>query len=71
MSLEKKNSVTEIYINVQTFPFKVLRDSSSWTSRNDVVQMLFSEIRQENVWWKVFKVRKVFGCVSGAYYFQS
>ena len=65
MSLEKKNSVTEIYINVQTFPFKVLRDSSSWTSRNDVVQMLFSEIRQENVWWKVFKVRKVFGCVSG------
>ena len=52
------------------FAFKVLRDCSSWASRNDAVQIFFSDTKQENVCWKMFKVRKVFGCVSGAYYFQ-
>ena len=43
---------------------------SSWVSRNGAVQMFFSATKQKHICWKIFKVRKVFGCVAGAYYFQ-
>ena len=35
-----------------------------WCSAN-----IFSDTKQKHVWWKICKVRKVFGCVAGAYYF--
>ena len=31
---------------------------------------VFSGTKQKYVWWKICKVRKVFDCVTGAYYFQ-
>ena len=37
----EKNFLTEIYRNVQTFAFQVLRECSSWASRNGTVQMFF------------------------------
>ena len=36
-----KNFLTEICRNIQTFAFKVLKECSSWASRNGAVQMLF------------------------------
>ena len=36
-----------------------------WCSAN-----IFSDTKQKHVSWKICKVRKVFGCVAGAYYFQ-
>ena len=41
LRLWKKYILTEIYRNIQTFAFQVLRGYSSWASRNDAVQMLF------------------------------
>ena len=38
--------------------------------RNCAVQMLFFDTIQKHVYWKICKVRKAFGCVSGTYYFQ-
>ena len=42
-SLEEKILLTEIYKNIQTFTFQVLRGYSSWAFRNSAVQMLFSD----------------------------
>ena len=36
-----------------------------WCSVN-----VFSDTKQKYVCWKIYKVRKVYGCVAGAYYFQ-
>ena len=36
-----------------------------WCSPN-----VFSDTKQKHVCWKICKVRKVFDCVAGAYYFQ-
>ena len=41
LRLWNKNFLKEIYRNTQTFAFKVLRECSSWASRNGVVQMFF------------------------------
>ena len=35
------NFLTEMYRNIQTFTFPVLRESSSWASRNGAVQTFF------------------------------
>ena len=37
---------------------------------NYAVQMFFSDTKQSKVGWEIFKVRKIFGCVARAYYFQ-
>ena len=50
--------------------FKVLQESSSWASGNDAVQMFFLTHKQKHVCWKICKLRKFFGCVLEAYYFQ-
>ena len=47
----------------------MLQECSSWTSRNSEVQIFLSDTKQKHVSWKICKVRKVFGCVAGAYYF--
>ena len=70
LRLWSKNVLTEIYINIQTFAFEVLQECSSWASRNGAVQMFSSDTKQNNDCWNIFKVRKVFGCIAGAYYFQ-
>ena len=36
-----------------------------WCSAN-----ISSDTKQKHVCWKICKVRKVFGCAAGAYYFQ-
>ena len=41
LRLWNKYFLTEIYKNIQTFAFKVLRKCSSWESRNGAVQMVF------------------------------
>ena len=51
-----------------TFAFKVPKACSSWVSKNGA--NVFSDTEQKHICWKIFKVRKVFGCVAGAYYFQ-
>ena len=55
----------EIYRNIQAFALKVLQE------RQEIVQCkCFSDTKQKHVCWKFCKVRKVFGCVVGAFYFQ-
>ena len=63
-----QNFLTEIYRNIQTFAFKVLRECSSWASRNDAVQMFWHQKKKKNVF--TGKCLKPFGYVAGAYYFQ-
>ena len=41
LRLWNKYFLTEIYRNIQTFAFEVLQEYSSWTSKNDAVQMFF------------------------------
>ena len=36
-----------------------------WCSAN-----VFSDTKQKRVCWKICRVRKIFSCVAGAYYFQ-
>ena len=48
LCLSKKNFLTDIYRNIQTFAFKVLQKCSSWGSRNIAVQM-FSLITSRNM----------------------
>ena len=59
-----------IYRNTQIFAFKVLQQCSSWEQRNGLVQISFFDTKQKHVCRKICKLRKVFGCVSGACYFQ-
>ena len=66
----KQNFLREIYRNIQTFAFKVLQESSSWASGNGAVQMFFLTPNRSIFFWKILKMRKFFGCVLGAYYFQ-
>ena len=48
LRLWKKNFLTEIYRDIQTFAFKVLQKSSSWVSRNGAVQ-IFSPTSSRNM----------------------
>ena len=41
LCLWNKNFLTELYRNTQTSTFKVLEECSSWTSRNEAVEMFF------------------------------
>ena len=41
LRLWKEIFLKKIYMNIQTFAFEELRESSSWTSKNDAVQMFF------------------------------
>ena len=41
LNIWNKNTLREIYRNIQTFAFKVLQESSSWASGNGAVQMIF------------------------------
>ena len=41
LRLWNKNFLRKIYINIQTFAFKVLQECSSWVSGRDAVQMFF------------------------------
>ena len=41
LHLWNKNFLRDIYRNIQTFPFKVLQESSSWASGNGAAQMIF------------------------------
>ena len=65
-----KNVHTEIYKNIQTFALKVLRECISCASRNGTVQMFFFFWHQPDVCRNICEVRKVFGCVAEAYFFQ-
>ena len=70
LRLRNKIFLRERYRNMQTFSFKVLRESSSWMSGNGAVQIFFSDNKQKHVCWKICELRKFFGCVLGACYFQ-
>ena len=57
---------TEIYRHLLSKCFKsAALGRQKWCNVN-----AFSDTKQENVCWKICKVRKVFGCVAGAYDFQ-
>ena len=71
LRLWNKNFLTEIYRNIRTFAFKVLQMCSSWASRNGAVQTIFADIKQKHVYWRISKVRQVFGCVAGAFSMSS
>ena len=73
LCLWNKNSPTEIYRNMQTSAFQLLRECSSWACRNGAVQMFFSDTNQKHVfgciadvhnveWVKVWKMTEAF-CV--------
>ena len=68
LCLWNKNFLTEIYKNIETFAFQVLRDCNSWASTNEAVQMFF--LTPSDVCRKICKVKKVSGCVARAYFFQ-
>ena len=68
LRLWNKNFLRELCRSMQTFAFKVLQECSSWASRNGAD--VFSDTKQTHVCWKICNVRKVFGSVLGAYYFQ-
>ena len=51
---------TEIHRHVLSF-FSVKK----WCSAN-----VFSNTKRKNLCWKICKMRKVFGCALGTYYFQ-
>ena len=65
--VSETNFFKETYRNIQTFAFKVLQECSSWVSRNGVVQIFFLTPHRNKFAGNF--IRKVFGCVSGAYYF--
>ena len=68
-SLEYKFSYGDIqkYIDIcfQRTPRMWFLGVEKWCSAN-----AFSDTKQKNVCWEIWKVRKIFGCVSLAYYFQ-
>ena len=70
LHLWNKNFLTEIYINIQTLSFKLLLECSSWGVKKWCSGNVFSDTKQKHVCWKICKVKKVFGCVAGTYYFQ-
>ena len=53
---------------IQTFAFKVLQKCSSWALINGA--NIFSDTKQKHVCGKIFKVRKFFGRIGGAYLFS-
>ena len=62
LRLWNKNFRVEIYRNIRTFAFQVLGECSSWSSRNDAVQMFFSDTDQKHQ-------KHVSGCVVEVYFF--
>ena len=67
LRLWSKNILTEIYRNIPTFAFQVLRECSPWTPRNSVVQKNFKTNQKH---FFAGKFLKVFGCVAGVYFYN-
>ena len=69
----KKNSYIYIYRYIQKYTDICFQSISKmeflglkkWCSAN-----VFSDNKQKHVSWKIFKVRKVFGCIARTYHFQ-
>ena len=67
---EKKNLFRGIYRHIQIFAFKLLQESSSWASRNGVVQIFFLiPNRNMFVWEFVRKKSESFMAVLWRHYF--
>ena len=62
--LWNKGFLMEIYKNIQTFAFEVLRKCSSWASRNGAVQMFFwhepETVCRKIEWVEVRKMSEIF-----------
>ena len=67
--LSYKTFLMEIYRNIQTFPFQVLWEWSSWASGNRAVHF-FSDTNQKHVCWKCIMLVK-FLAVLGEYIFYN
>ena len=70
LHLWNKIFLREIYRNIQTFAFKVLQESSSWTSGNGAVQMFFLT-RNRNMFTGKFVNWESFFAVFWEYFFFS
>ena len=55
LPLWNKNYLTDIYRNIQTFAFQVLRECSSWASRNGAVQMFLYTLNRNKLAGKFVK----------------
>ena len=53
LRLWKEIFLKKIYMNIQTFAFEELRESSSWTSKND------DDTNQKHACWKICKVSEL------------
>ena len=56
LRLLNKNFMTNIYMNIQTFAFQMLRKCSSWTHRNRAVQIFFLAPIKNMFAWKFAKL---------------
>ena len=61
LCLWNKNSITEIYRNIEAFTFKVFQECGSWASRNDAAQMLFLTPNRNMFAGKFVKPERVLG----------
>ena len=50
LRLWNKNFLTEIYMNIQTLTFQVLREYSSWAYKNGVLQLFFQTPTRKMFW---------------------
>ena len=70
LHLWNKTFLTEIYRNIQTFGFQSTSKMQFLGVKKYCSANVFPDTKQKHVGWKVFKVRKIFGCIAGAYYLQ-
>ena len=70
LRLSNKNFLRKIYINIQTFVFKVLQKCCSWLSGKVCSANVFSDTKQKIVCWKICKVWKVFWLCFGTILFS-
>ena len=69
LSLEQRFS----YIDKREYKdifFEVLRECTTWTSRDGAVQIFFSETNHKYFCRKMCKMSVFFGCVAGLYFSQ-
>ena len=50
LRLWNKNFLAEIYMNIQTLTFQVLREYSSWAYKNGVLQLFFQTSTRKMFW---------------------
>ena len=65
LHLWEKSFLVEIYRYRERHLHSKFLGVKKWSSAN-----VFSKTKQKYVWWNICKVRKVYGCVAGASYFQ-